>query len=216
MSAAATDAKPRTLAIILESHMKITFKVLIYLIAHFSFSQNTISTFEQDLYEKATARIDAIDNLNIRDGLKSENPEVVKFATNIEQKAIKEALELFQKIFDTIPNTKLQNKIDYDLARLYSRSGNSKLAIEFFKKTIENEQSITLSSEDEENYTRKNICIWLAKMLIEINDYKAAKIYIEKSKEYKVKYFCGNSYVEDSNQITKLLEICETELKKGK
>jgi tetratricopeptide (TPR) repeat protein len=196
--------------------MKEIFKILVLFISIPIFSQNEVSSFEQDLYDRALFKIDAVDYLDIQKVRENESLEVVKFVAKMEEKATNEAMELFQKILDTLPNTILLNKINYTKARLYNRQGDYKSAVEYYSKVLENPQFIKLGDEDEENYTRKNICIWLAEILIKTKDYENALKYLDESKKYKITHMCGNAAIDDGKKLDRLYSICKIQIKKKK
>ena len=197
--------------------MKTIFKLFGFLlITNFGFSQNIITPFEQELYDRATSKINALDYLDIEEGIKNESPEAVKFASKIKQKVTTEALDIFNQLLDTIPTTKLLNRINYDIARMYYRNGNTKIATEYFIKVLNNPDIINLKYESDENYTRNRICRTLAEIAIENKDYTTALKFLEESKKYKIKFGCGNAAEESSEEIEKLYMICNDGIREKK
>jgi tetratricopeptide (TPR) repeat protein len=197
--------------------MKTIFNLFgLLLITNFVFSQNIVTPFEQELYDSATSRINALDYLDIEEGIKNESPEVVKFASKVKQKVTTEALDIFNQLLDTIPTTKLLNRINYDIARMYYRNGNTKIASEYFVKVLDNNDIINLKYESDENYTRNRICRTLAEIAIENKDYTTALKFLEDSKKYKIKFGCGNAAEESSEEIEKLYMICNNGIKEKK
>jgi tetratricopeptide (TPR) repeat protein len=184
-------------------------RILIFLISISGFSQTQITPYEQNMYDKATSRMAALDYLEIEDGLKNENPEVAKFALKIKQKVTKETFEIYQQLLDTLPNTKLLNRINYDIAGIHFRDGNTKLAIEYYLKVLDNPEAINSTSENQENFTRKEICITLAELYIQDKEYTTALKYLDESKNYKVQYGCGNAAIDDYNRLKQLYALCQ-------
>lgn len=191
-------------------------RIIIFLFSISGFSQTLITSYEQNLYDKATSEINALDYLEVYDGLKNENPEVVKYALKIKEKVIKETLEIYNQILDTLPNTKLLNRINYDIAKIYFRDGNSKLATEYYLKVLANPESINSDNQNEENFTRKEICINIAEIFIHYEDYLTALKYLDESKKYKVIFGCGNTAIEDNERLNQLYSLCESGISKKK
>ena len=203
---------------ILQTNMKATLSILILLIiTNFGFSQNSTTNFEQKLYDEAISKINALDYLDIDniqiENIEIESKEVIEYKLKVRQKINTEALEIFNKILDTLPNTKLLNKINYQIARIYFEEKNTKLASELYEKILKNSDPIT---DGYENEIRNSICRTLSKIYIENNDYVTALKYLEESKKYKIKFDCGNSAIESSKELEDLYQICQEGINKKK
>jgi tetratricopeptide (TPR) repeat protein len=189
--------------------MRYLFKILILLIPISGFAQQRITSFEQQTYDKAIAIYHSVDYLELNDGLNSTNSDVKDYISKVKQKVYTKALNLFDELLDTLPNTKLLNRINYTRANIFNDEGEKDLAIMFYKKVIENPEFIYLESENEDNYFRRQIRICLALIYIDRKEYLEAEKQIELAKSYKVQYTCGNSSIESNEELTVLLKKCE-------
>jgi tetratricopeptide (TPR) repeat protein len=193
--------------------MKTTLSILILLvITNFGFSQNSTTNFEQKLYDEATSKINALDYLEI-ENTEIESKEVTEYKIKVRKKVNAEALDIFNKILDTLPKTKLLNKIHYQIARIYFEDKNTKLASEFYEKVLKNSDPIT---DGFENEIRNSICLTLSNIYIENNDYEKALKFLEESKKYKIRFDCGNSAIESSKEFENLYQICREGINKKK
>jgi tetratricopeptide (TPR) repeat protein len=191
--------------------MKRKIVILICLFSIKGFSQ--VTAFEQNLYDEASIIQSSLYYADIESGLNSNDPAVVTFATEIRDKITNRTLEIYQELLDTLPNTKLRNRIDYRRANIFRQNGNAQLAKQYYIKVLNNPEKIQFD-ENNENYDRNTICIQIAKILIEEKDFENAMRYLDESKKYQKIYMCGNAIIERRQELEKLYEICRSNLKK--
>lgn len=189
--------------------MKDLFKILILLISIAGFAQQRITSFEQQSYDKAIAVYNSLDYLVLEEDMNSISLEVKDYISKVKQNVHSKTLELFNKLLDTLPNTKLLNRINYTRANIYNVEGENDLAILYYKKVLENPEFIYLESENEDNYFRRQIRIYLALIYIDKKECLEAEKQIELAKSYKVRYACGNSAIESNEELTALLNKCK-------
>ncbi len=200
---------------------KIVISFIVLLISNFGFSQNAISPFEQKLYDEAITKINALDFLNIEEEelnienlkINTESPEVTQYKLKVKQKVNAEALVIFNRILDTMPNTKLLNKINYEMAHIFYQDGKTKLASEYYIKVLNNPDPIT---EDFENEVRNTICITLVEIFIDNKDFETALMYLEESKKYKIRFDCGNAAMDYSERLKRFYQTCQEGISKKK
>ncbi len=189
--------------------MKDLFKILILLISISGFAQQGITPFEQQAYDKAISVYHSLDYLVVEEDGNATSTEVKDYIFKVKQNVYVKTIELFDELLDTLPNTKLLNRIYYNKANIYKDKGDLDLAVWFYKKVLENPEFIYVEAENEDNYYRRQICIYLALIYMDKKEYLEAEKEIELAKSYKVQYSCGNSAMESSEELIALLKKCK-------
>ena len=204
--------------------MKTTTFILFFLISLISFGQNTVTNQDEILFERTSA-IESLSGelclgckgnkteLNKKDSLK------IEYGTELEKEISEMAIENYNKLIDSFPKSKfvykaLMRKAENEFyLKKYSEAKNS-------YERILNSNELNSNSEYfyaiQEAYYKNTSALNLAEICIAEKDYTKAIFYLDESKKYKVKYLCGSAYIERSENLKRLYEICETELNKVK
>ncbi len=204
--------------------MKTRTSILIFLISLISFGQNVVTNQDEIIFERTSA-IESLSGelclgcrgnkteLNQKDSLK------IEYGTELEKQISEIAIENYTKLIDSFPKSKfvykaLMRKAENEF--YLKKIVDAKNSFERILKSNELNLKSEYFYEVQEAYYKNSSAINLAEIYIAEKDYEKAIYYLDESKKYKVRYFCGNSYIESSENLERLYGICETELKKAK
>jgi tetratricopeptide (TPR) repeat protein len=204
--------------------MKTTTFFLFLLISIYSFGQNNVSNEDQILFERTSA-IESIsgelclgcrgskENLNQKDSLK------IEIGTELEKQICEIAIENYSKLIDSFPKSKfvykaLMRKAENEF--YLKKYTEAKISFERILKSEELNPNSEYFYNVQEAYYKNSSALNLAEIYITEKNFEKAILYLNESKKYKVKFMCGNSYIERSENLKKLYDLCETELKKNK
>jgi len=204
--------------------MKTRTYILIFFISLISFGQNVVTNQDEILFERTSA-IESLSGelclgcrgnkieLNKKDSLK------IEYGTELEKQISEIAIENYTKLIDSFPKSKfvykaLMRKAENEF--YLKKIVDAKNSYERILKSNELNSNSEYFYEVQEAYYKNSSAINLAEIYIAEKDYQKAIYYLDESKKYKVKYMCGNSYIEHSENLKRLYEVCETELKKAK
>lgn len=204
--------------------MKTRTSILIFLISVISFGQNVVTNQDEILFERTSA-IESLSGelclgcrgnkteLNKKDSLK------IEYGTELEKQISEIAIENYTKLIDSFPKSKfvykaLMRKAENEF--YLKKIVDAKNSFERILKSNELNSKSEYFYDVQEAYYKNSSAINLAEIYIAEKDYEKATYYLDESKKYKVRYFCGNSYIENSENLKRLYGICETELKKAK
>lgn len=190
--------------------MKALFFIFIICFSSICWSQNDLTMYEQNILDKALAEISVLQYDDfVEQGLLNPNPEVSKFAKGLHQRLLVSISETYDKLIDTLPNTKLRNRFDYIIAELNDKQNEMELAKKFYNKVLSNPESLLFWSENAENFERRSINIRLAEIAISENKYTEALFFLDASKKYDIKYNCANAIQTNYERVQSLYRICE-------
>lgn len=148
------------------------------------------------------------------------NAKTKEFAIDIKETILENALEYYQELIDSFPKSNL-------LFRALNNKGYIELALDDTEEATKTFQRILESKADDKekggvgsglmgepyaNYKNRAAKI-LAKIYIEGKDYKKAIKYLDLTKQFPYRHFCGNEYAADEIYMCKQYANCYLGLK---
>lgn len=193
--------------------MKNIFQVSILFICLSCFSQNDISHNEQKMFDEASIVKSTSMILLLEGGFENKNPEVAEFARKVQKRILENTLEIYQDMIDSFPKTKLLNRIRYEIAEIFRELGDLQSAKSYYIQVLQNPQSLNFSCDNTESYYRNDICLILAKMFIDKNEYITALKFLDESKKYDDILKSSSPMMDSLPTFDKLYKIVKSETK---
>lgn len=194
--------------------------LILILFGQMTFGQKTKRIKKDELlFEKALLLHHLIhEDLSLEEVLNSKDStkgEIKEFAIDIKESILEKALEFYQELIDDFPESDL-------LFRALNNKGFIELALEDTEEATKTFQKILDSEADDmekgglgsgimaepyANYKNRAAKI-LAKIYIEEKDYKKAIDYLDLTKQFPYRHFCGNEYAADEIYMVELYAKC--------
>jgi hypothetical protein len=195
---------------------RLTFLIFLTLIGQLVYGQNRPIQKDELLFEKGLLLQQLVsEDLELDNIINSKDSSIVKlrqeFATNIKETILNKALEYYQEVIDSFPKSKL-------FFRALNNKGFIELALDEKKEAKITFQKIIDSKADDKekggigsgimaepyaNYKNRAAKI-LANISIEDSSYSNAIKYLDLTKKYPYRHFCGNEYAAEEIYMSEL------------
>ena len=192
--------------------------LILLLIGQLTFGQKNIDIKKDELlFEKGLLMQEFIDDLYLEETI--EDTTITKreknFAIDIKETSLKKAIKFYQELIDSIPKSNL-------LFRALNNKGFAELSLNKSKEAKTTFQKILDSkAEDKEkggigsglmgepyaNYKNRAVKT-LASICIKENNYTEAIKYLDLTKKFPYRHFCGNEYAADEIYMSELYAKC--------
>lgn len=187
-------------------------------LGQFVFGQEKPIQKDALLFQKGLLLQELIDNdLDLDKVINSKDSNKVKkeYATDIKETILEKALEYYKELIDSFPNSKL-------LFRALNNKGFIELALEDKENAKKTFQRILdgraddkekggigsgLMAEPYANYKNRASKV-LADLYIKDSNYVEAIKYLDLTKKYPYRHFCGNEYAADEIYMSELYAEC--------
>lgn len=196
----------------------LTFILLLF--GQIAFGQKTKSIQKDELlFEKGLLLHQLIDEeldldktINSKDSTKAKTKE---FAIDIKETILQKALEYYQELIDSFPKSNLVFRALNNKGFVELALGDTEEATKTFQKILDSKADNKekggigsgIMAEPYANYKNRAAKV-LAKICIEGNDYKKAIKYLDLTKQYPYRHFCGNEYSADEIYMSELYAKC--------
>ena len=177
--------------------MKITFSVLSFFSILFCFGQTNSLSYEEKLLDKAYTIENVIGYTSLDLLSEQTNTLLSGYAKETKRQILSNAIEYYDTLIDSFPNSKLIYRAIIGKAFINYENEEYQKAKEGFLKINNAKDSLNSSSKNNEAFTRFRIAINLAEIAVMDKEYENALVYLESSKNHKLRYMCLNAYYDD-------------------
>jgi len=201
---------------------KSIFGLFFIITAICSYGQGESSPREEYLFEQGSLGQRLVWDMGLDQTIHSpdSSKEAKEIATQMKERMLTAALESCQHLIDSFPKSKLLYDALNNMGTIEFSLGHQANAKKTFLKILNSnaddkepdEFSSGSLSKRYPNYKNRAV-----KMLAEISmadsNYKEALMYLDKTKQYEYRSFCGNGYAEEAIYVAELYARCYIGLK---
>lgn len=197
---------------------KLKLILLLLLFGQMTFGQTKVIQQDELLFEKGLLLQQIIDEeLDLNWTIFSEDSinAKTKYAIEIKETILEKALEFYQELIDSFPKSKL-------LYRTLNNKGFIELSLEEFNEAKKTFTLILDSQADDEEeggigsgimaepYAgyKNRASKAMASICVKEKNYKDAVKYLDLTKKYPYRHFCGNEYAADDIYMSKMYGKC--------
>lgn len=164
------------------------------------------------LHQLATQGLDLDRTINAKDSVTARNKE---YAQAIKETILEEALEYYQELIDSFPKSGLLFRALNNKGLIELELDDTKAAVQTFQEIIDSKVNDKepggtgsgIMAEPYANYKNRASKI-LTNIYLEQKDYNKALHYLELTKKYPYRHFCGNEYAAEEIYKCNLYARC--------
>ena len=193
---------------------RLALSIILFLIFQTTFGQTKSIQGDELLFEKGVLLQQLVyEDLDLGKAIRIKDSTNIKseFATEIKETIFEKALEYYQELIDNFPDSRLlyralNNKgfIEHELGKK-EEAKKSFLAI--LNSNADDKESGGVGSgfmeEPYANY-KNRAAKQLARITLEDSNYRETLEYLDQTKKYPYRHFCGNEFAEDEIYVAKM------------
>lgn len=193
-----------------------TLIILLLLSGLITFGQKNVITKDELLFEKGLLLQQMInDDLFLDETIKDSTKPVANFAEEIKEGILDKALELYQELIDSFPKSKLLFRTLNNKGFIELSLGDTAKAKKTFMVILNSEANDKekggigsgLMAEPYANY-KNRAAKTLSSISIQEKKWDEALSYLDLTKKYPYRHFCGNEYAADDIYMAELYAQC--------
>ncbi len=193
-----------------------TLIILLLFLGQFAFGQKKPIARDELLFEKGLLLQQMIDeDLYLDETIKDSSKLKADYAAEIKESILEKALEFYSELIDSFPNSKLlfralNNKGFIELSLEDTAAARKTFLIVLKSQANDKEKGGVgsgLMGEPYANYKNRAAKV-LASISIQANNWNEALSYLDLTKKYPYRHFCGNEYAADEIYMAELYAQC--------
>jgi hypothetical protein len=196
--------------------LRLTFIILLLFLGQVTFGQKKSITKDQLLFEKAFLLQQMVDeDLDLDETIEGSTKLKAEYATGIRESILEKALGFYNELLDSFPKSKLRfralnNKGFIELS--LDDTAEAKTTFLAILNSVANDKEkggvgSGLMGEPYANY-KNRAAKMLAHIGIQTNNWNEALEYLDLTRKFPYRHFCGNEYAADEIYMAELYAQC--------